>query len=96
MISSTLGSFSGITAYNKQPVDYKLLGTYYFFVTPYQFIMAYEKMDVLQKIRFNHIKPSLKIISGLLGVTLLNASTFGTGYILGNSYVKMKDSSKLE
>ena len=90
----TLGSFSGITSYKQQHVDYKLLGIFYFCVSPYQFINIYTKIDTIQKIKFNHTRPSIIILSGLLGVCAVNASIFGTGYVLGNSYARMKDSSK--
>lgn len=94
--SLTLGFFSGITAYKQQQVDYKLLGAFYFCVSPYQFVKIYSNMDIVQKISFNHTKPSVIIFSGLSVITIVNASIFGTGYVLGNSYAKMRDSSRLE
>jgi hypothetical protein len=53
-------------------------------------------MDIVKKISFNHTKPSVIIFSGLSVITIVNASIFGTGYVLGNSYAKMRDSSRLE
>jgi hypothetical protein len=53
-------------------------------------------MDIVNKIQIKYIKPSIIIFSGLTVVSVFNASIFGTGYVLGNSYAKMKDSSKLE
>lgn len=94
--SLTLGFFSGITAYKQKQVDYKLLGAFYLCVTPYQFVNVYTNMDVVNKIKFNYTRPSIIILSGLTVVSIVNASIFGTGYVLGNSYAKMKDSSKLE
>lgn len=97
LISLTLGSLSGITVYNKQEVDYKLLGAFYFFVAPYQMIIIYNKLDLIEKIKFNHNKRHHSmLLTMLLGLIIIDASTFGTGYLLGNSYAKMKDSSKQE
>jgi hypothetical protein len=94
--SLTLGFFSGITAYKQQQVDYKLLGIFYLCVSPYQFVKAYTSMDIVNKIQIKYIKPSIIIFSGLTVVSVFNASIFGTGYVLGSSYARMSDSSKLE
>jgi len=92
----TLGFFSGITAYKQHQVDYKLLGMFYLCVSPYQFVSVFTNMDVVSKIKFNYTNPSIIIFSGLTVVSIVNASIFGTGYVLGNSYARMSDSSKLE
>jgi hypothetical protein len=94
--SLTLGFFSGITAYKQQQVDYKMLGAFYFCVSPYQFVRAYTNMDIVNKIQLKYTKPSVIIFSGLSVITIVNASIFGTGYVLGNSYARMRDNSKLE
>ena len=94
--SFSLGFFSGISVYKKQEVDYKLLGMFYFCVSPYQLVTAYTNMDIIQKINLNHIRPSTVVLLGLSTVCIVNASIFGTGYVLGNSYAKTRDSSKLE
>ena len=92
----TLGFFSGVTAYKQKQVDYKLLGIFYLCVSPYQFVNVYTNINVVNKIQFNYTRPSIIILSGLTVVSIVNASIFGTGYVLGNSYARMSDSSKLE
>ena len=90
LCSLTLGFFSGITAYKEQRVNYKLLGAFYFCVSPYQLVNIYSNMDIVQKIRFKYTKPSVIIFSGLSVITIVNASIFGTGYVLGNSYARLE------
>jgi hypothetical protein len=96
LISLTLGSFSAITIYKQQEVDYKMLGVFYCCASPYQFLKIYNSMDIVQRIRFNCTKPTVAVLTGLSCISIVNASMFGTGYVLGNSYAKMRDSSRLE
>ena len=94
--SFSLGFFSGISVYKKQEVDYKLLGMFYFCVSPYQLVTAYTNIDIVHKINLNRMRPSIVVLLGLSTVCAVNGSIFGTGYVLGNSYAKTRDSSRLE
>jgi len=90
LCSLTLGSFSGITVYKQREVDYKLLGAFYLCVLPYQLAKLYTNMNTVQKIRFNYTRPSVIVLTGLSCITVINASIFGTGYVLGNSYARLE------
>jgi len=88
--SLTLGAFSGVTAYKQREVDYKLLGAFYLFVSPYQLVKVYTNMNIVQQIRFKNMNPAVIALTGLSCITVMNASIFGTGYVLGNSYARLE------
>jgi cobalt-zinc-cadmium resistance protein CzcA len=52
---------AGIAKYKQQPVDYKLVGTYFGIITPYQCFTLYSNLDVLNRIRIQHTKPFVHI-----------------------------------
>jgi len=80
-----MGSFSGIAAYKKHPVDYILLGSYFSIITPIQVISVYSRLDVLSKIRLQGVNPYYHIPTTILLLTAGNLSMFGLGYIAANS-----------
>lgn len=80
-----LGSLHGIAKYKQQPVDYKLLGTYFGIITPYQVINVYSNLDTLSKIRLQGVKPHIHIPTTILMLTFFNGSIFGLGHVVGKS-----------
>jgi hypothetical protein len=80
-----LGSLHGIAKYKQQPVDYKLLGTYFGIITPYQAINVYSNLDILSKIRLQGVSPYTHIPITVLMLTIFNSSIFGLGHVVGKS-----------
>lgn len=80
-----LGSLHGIAKYKQQTVDYKLLGTYFGIITPYQAFGIYSNLDVISKIKLQGVKPSIHIPTTLLMLTIFNGSVFGVGHVVGRS-----------
>lgn len=83
--TTVLGSLHGIAKYKQQSVDYRLLGTYFGIITPYQAINVYSNLDTLSKIRLQGVKPHIHIPTTILMITIANCSFFGLGHILGKS-----------
>lgn len=95
-----LGSFTAITAYKQdlhnahnhgqlfykqEHLDYKMLGTYFAIITPYQLITIPSKLNMMNKIHYKYMNPYIRIPMLLFIVTVANASNFGLGYILGRA-----------
>lgn len=80
-----IGSMSGITKYKQQSVDYKLIGTYFGIITPYQVVNLYSNLDLLSKIRLQGVKPYVHLPMAVLMLTIANGSVFGIGYVVGKS-----------
>ena len=80
-----LGSLHGIAIYKQQKVDYKLIGTYFGIITPYQVINVYTNLDILSKIRLQGVSPYTHIPTTILMLTFFNGSVFGLGHVVGKS-----------
>jgi len=80
-----LGSMAGIAKYKQQPVDYKLVGTYFGIITPYQCFTLYSNLDVLNRIRIQHTNPFVHIPMTLAMITIANGGMFGVGYVVGKT-----------
>ena len=80
-----LGSMAGIAKYKQQPVDYKLVGTYFGIITPYQCFTLYSNLDVLNRIRLQGVKPYIHIPMTLTFFTIANCGVFGVGYVVGKT-----------
>ena len=80
-----IGSMAGIAKYKQQPVDYKLVGTYFGIITPYQCFTLYSNLDVLNKIRLQHANPFVHIPMALAFLTIANGGIFGIGYVVGKT-----------
>ena len=93
-----IGSFTSITAYKnnlrnmqnerqlfykQEHLDYKMLGAYFAIITPYQLITIPSRLSVVDKIQYKYMNPYVRIPLLLSTITVVNASNFGLGYIVG-------------